>query len=53
MENVVTNDYTSILTSINSNLVTLNTGVEKLYQVGSLIFFILVILLALNIIKGV
>lgn len=53
MENVVTSDYSSILNSINSHLVTLNAGVDKLYQIGSLIFFILVILLALNIIKGV
>lgn len=53
MDNVVTSDYTSILNTINSNIVALNTSVEKLYQIGSLIFFILVILLALHIIKGV
>ena len=53
MENVVTSDYSTVLNTINSNLVALSTDIDSLYSVCSLIFYGLVILIALELIKGV
>ena len=46
-------DYTSILNTINSNILSLKTSIDNVYQVGCYVFFGIVILIALNIIKGV
>lgn len=46
-------DYTSILNTINSNILSLNASLNSLYQIGCYVFYGIVILIALNIIKGV
>ena len=52
MEGEIVN-YSGTLSTISSELVTLGASIDKLYSVVSLLFFCVVILIALHILRGV